>query len=286
MSLKEKQCPYCENYFLYEDQLDGGLVDNSGEKITGHCPKCVDPHSIRGETYEKDSILSSLKRHFNQKGIDASDWDKDSLVEALRKFPKAYDLYFSNGTYRTITLYTGTAFDGRFGQFVLGPVIQRTIQNQPKPIVLENRLIICCRCNNQHEYGRVETLDMYTGFIEKMCKSCDAIRYIGKHKRNVKGLKKGSDKSDNSLRAKAKALNVSRSELRNNPNIEYHPPLPIGEVVNGLEIIEAFFDEKTYTPKYKLSCPKCGGIYIITQRKVEQISHVYCKETSNVSNQS
>lgn len=267
--LKEKFCAYCETYYFVEEEH---------EEVNVRCPKCVDPNSIVGETYEKTTILAGLKRHLASNGIDASLWDEDTLISSLKEFPRANDLYFSNGSYRTITLYTGSTFEGKYGLFFLGPVLRREMLGEHKPYVVENRYIVCSRCNSSAEYSRLEALDMFVGFLEKKCKNCDIKSYIKSHKRNTKGLRKGSREKECSEKSRARALNVSRGELRANPNIEYHKPLEEGTEINGLKITEAFWDERTYSPKYRLFCPTCNGKFICLQRKVEDVLHICLKK--------
>jgi len=269
--LKEYFCKRCKKYYFFDDGLDKGLLapptDPSKSKRQAECPVCIDPNRVPGETYSKGTILTALGYHLFKQEL--GNYKRAVLRDLIKDYPRAYNLYISNGTYKTITLYTGLKFKGSYGDFEIGPVVKRKIRGR----IVNNRKIRCCRCKNITEVTKMRLLAYYVGFLEKRCGFCNDF-----FQRNTSGLKVGSEKRNDSLRALAKALNVSVSDFRRHSFDKAIPALSTGTVVNGLKIIEVFWDEdpKSYAPKYRLHCAKCGQVFECIQKHVYQLSH-FCK---------
>lgn len=251
--MPEKCCPYCKKYFWYEEN---GSQD---------CSKCVDPQSIPGFTYMKSSLLTLLKKNLQLKAIDTTVFSQEDLKEILEGFPIAWELY-TKTTYITFTLNENSPFQN--GEFKLGELVRD----------MNYRHIICLRCGKRTEHSRFMCLWYYIAFSPKLCAKCDSAKIprntnglTGEHKRGKGGRR---SKSEYSMRARAKALNISLTDLRRGTNTQ-KPVLPNGTIVNGLEIIRAFWDDthNQYCPKYVLKCHKCGGLFSIKQKVVDLVFH-------------
>lgn len=275
---REKLCTYCNKYFFYEDHSE----ERPNDITNGTCPVCVDIRAIPGETYERQTIINRFKMYLKENGVQVELFDEDSLLSMLKDFPKANNLYLSNGTYRTISLFTGTIFDGMYGKFVVGPVEIKVSNSEDNPNYVHLRQIICSRCKSETTQDKMIVLDFVLGFVEKRCQKCDCAKYVSKHERNTEGLNRnGSHKSDKSERAIAQSLNISLNDLRRHQISKREEPLEDGTIVNGLEIIRAYWDDSTYSPRYELRCPKCMNIYTCLQKRVELLSHPYCEGRKN-----
>lgn len=272
--LREKCCKYCNLYFQYEDGIDthGVAVRSQDSRISvsesqrrqGYCPQCNDPHRIRGMSYYKSTILKSLGVHLTKQGIKVEFLDKDTLIEMLKQFPKSYQIFTSNGSFRTFTLMPGLEFDGKYGKFRLGDV--RPYHTKQFGI-RENREIICTRCNFITAINTKAVLKYYLGMELKSCQTCDS-QYIDRTCNLPIPVK--SEYSDITL---ARALNVSRNDFRRHIITKPEPPLPNGSIVNGLRINESFWDEETYSPRYSLICDRCKLTFTILQKRVSQLQH-------------
>ena len=260
MTLKEKKCPYCNQFFFYEDEIDShGLIlsrndsrarDDEKIRSSGYCPRCVDPNRISGMTYRKSSILKQLQ--------------SDDLELLKKDYPLAYKIY-TETSYHTFTIFPDTIIKGKYGNFRIGILVQRG------SIIV--REIFCIRCKKKSFNSIGNVLRYYLGFSLKQCQKCDAKEYVSKHKRNTKKLKRGSVVSPYSDLSKARALNVSLNDYRRYSITKPFVPLPLGSEVNGLVIKEAFWDNKTYCPKYLLICEKCSGQFIVSQKSVQLLEH-------------
>lgn len=274
----EKVCPYCKKIFLYEDGISEPLFTNTGdrsedfqERRAGYCPNCVDPYAIPGYSHSKRTILTLFKDLLLKNGVKVEYIDDDTLITLLPDFPRLHTYYKSNGTYLTFNLPPNSLFDGEFGQFELGTTTDK-----------EYREILCKRCNATATYNSTMILRYYFGIEDKRCVHCDAAQYIGNHPRNTSGLmRNGSSKSQYSERAIAKALNVSRNDLRRYKITSRQPSLPLNTVVNGLRIEEAFWEEETMTPKYRLVCDECQDEFFCTQKHIHRQQH-FCPKVYNV----
>lgn len=273
----EKQCPYCKKMFFYEDGRDD---EKDRPTITGYCPQCVDPCSVPGETYLKKTILSAIKRYLQDESIDVTHLDEGTIEAMLKEFPRVHQMYYSNSTYRTFTIYTGTIFEGKYGKFEMlhSEVIDIT-DNWDATV----RYIRCCRCNETSRISKTTALDYFLGLHEKQCKHCDAAKWLHNPNTNIK--RGGSQKSEFSARALAKALNVSRNDYMRHPDIEYTPALPEGHIAKvyghyEYKIIKAWWDEspKSYSPKYIVECQKCKQKFEIVQKHLYNTTH-YCVDT-------
>lgn len=289
---REKVCPYCKTIFFYDDGLDdvglAGSEDTLAQKEprTGYCPRCVDPNACPGETYEKESILTALKRYLRKEGVLVNTLDNDTLEGMLKEFPRAQSLYLSNGSYRTFTLYTGMTFPGMFGMFELG--VHEYVQSPNVRWINTFRHIKCLRCNRVVKVLKTETLDMFLGMHEKRCFDCD--NAAAEHVKANSNLKRGgAQRSEFSARALAKALNVSRNDYTRHPEIQYTPPLPVGHIAvvqskYKYEILKAWWDEspKSYSPKYLIKCVDCKQEFTCVQKHLKETTH-YCTGARNAS---
>jgi len=285
--LREKKCKHCNKYFTYDDgQIDLGLgtyEKTSKEEVVesryGYCPLCDDPNYVYELSYKKESILWMFKKYLASKKIDVTGISEESIIDMMRAFPRTYATFTSNGTYRTITLFPGMKFHGEFGEFELGISFPHNPQDLGKSRIWYNRYIICVRCRTQVTVSAMKALFFYIGLSEKRCGKCDIQEYYPDKKRNTAGLRNGSDKSEYSDRALAKALNVSRMDYRRNKNKHTRPvsSLPVGSVVGCYEIIAAYWDENpsSYSPKYLVRCTDCKQEFRILQKKIASIEH-YC----------
>lgn len=276
----EKYCKDCNQHFFYDNGIDEGL---SGDKSSIHtidqvafCPRCIDPHLVPGQHYKKQTILELFARHLKSKGIVLARLEQDQIVDMMKGFPSTYNLYISNSTYSTVNLDVGTVFQGKNGQFEIGGVIetQRPTTNEHGTFFAYNREIRCLRCKRKTVYSRKDTLQFYLQLKLKQCIHCDVT--VTNHKRDTSGLNRnGSEKSEFSDRAMAKALNVSRNDYRRYNITERVEPLPDGTVINGLTIRSSFWDDDpmSYSPKYVLDCPKCKQTFICLQKQVKQQQH-------------
>jgi hypothetical protein len=278
----EKYCKYCSQIFFYDDGTDvdglSGVADISANKVKreGFCPRCVDPHYIAGESYKKTVILELFRKHMKDNGVHVAVLDEDSLLIMMQSFPTSWKLFNSNGTYLTINLIIGTRFPGKVGEFEIGQVIKehRHTTNEYGEFFKYTREIKCLRCGRVVLYNRRDTLEFYLQFKLKQCKNCDPP--VGNPNGNTQNLNRnGSEKSEFSERAMAKALNVSRNDYRRHRPTERVPPLPNGTVVNGLIIRQSYWDEDpdSYSPKYILGCEKCKQTFICIQKNVHYLQH-------------
>ena len=282
MVMQEKKCPYCKQFFFYDDGIIESLPLHEQTKLTGYCPVCIDPNAITGQTYEKTTILTAIKRHLKSKGVEADILDDDTLINMLKEFPRVHGIYYGT-TYKTFTINTGDIFDGERGKFEIRETksIDLIDSNGTFKGTLWSRCIKCCRCGRIVTVTKTEAMDMFLGLYEKRCVHCDPT--VSNHKRNTSNLKRtGAVKSEFSERAIAKALNISRSDFRRAVNPQYTPPLPVGSIVEvgsyfKYEILEAWWDEdpKSYAPKYKYKCLRCNEIFICIQKNIRNGSH-YC----------
>lgn len=293
----EKECKFCHQFFFYDDGSDQSLAQlpehrasERKEKRGGYCPRCIDPHAIPGQNYKKETILLGFRKFLRSKKVDLFGLHDEDIVGMLKQFPRCYSIYTSNSTYRTINVYVGTKFDGLVGEFEMGLVHERVISagiGHAPPHFCYMREIKCLRCNYIAKFELGRTLLYYLGLIPKRCRKCDSVGKFSKHKRNTSGLirwKGGSEKSEFSDRAIAKALNISRNDYRrhfknNGKLIKPEPSLPKGTVIQcgdgKLEIVEAFWDENpdSYSPKYRLICPKCKNTFVCIQKRVNNLFH-------------
>lgn len=259
--LKEKKCPYCKAFFYYEDRVDEECSDEG--RNSGFCPKCVDPHHIPGEAYEKTTIIGLFRKHLKKNGVVIDMFDLDQTIELMKEFPTAYNLWLSNGSFRTFNLLTGTLFEGDSGRFEIGPL-------KDSGSTYQNRYIICCRCKTPTTYSKNDVLTFFMGLEKKRCLKCD-------RDKNDKNLSKnGRPSSEFSERSIARALNVSRNDLRRHKISKPNNPLPLGTVVNGLIIVDAFWDNESESPKYRFKCPKCNNIFRCLQKHINDQLHI-CK---------
>lgn len=295
--MREKFCQYCEKHFFYEDGVDAHGVDVTRDdnqlrmteriKITGYCPICIDPHRVRGMTYLKSTIISLFRRHLASKGIQSQYLDDDTVIPMLEQFPRSYALYKSNGTYRTFTILPTTIFAGTYGEFMMGEVAIR--QSKRRDALIRYREIQCLRCNFTSLNSIGMTLIFFLGLDEKLCKKCDAHSWLPEKQEreklprkirtsfNTSGLNRnGSSKSEFSDRALAKALNVSRNDFRRHIITQPEPPLPLGTPVGNLHIMEAYWDDKTYSPRYLLVCERCKETFDCIQKRVHLMQH-FCQ---------
>lgn len=266
MALREKQCPYCNSYFFYDDNVDSHGVGISrkagsqGNKIvaSGHCPRCIDPHEIPGEAYKKKSVLTRFRDYLERNEVDTSAVDDEILGDMLQGFPRAYSYYNSNGNFRTFNVQTGERFSGKYDDFEIGPL---------NPDIHYMRSVRCTRCGNIAWYNKTLVLDFFLGLREKVCRYCDP--------RDYSHLNRGSKRSEFSARALAKALNVSRNDFLRHEIIAPEPPLSVGTMINGLEIVKAWWDEdpKSYSPKYRLRCNSCKQEFVSIQKRAHLMDH-------------
>jgi len=281
---REQKCKYCLKYFTYDDGLvDLGLGGNTKSDVglearIGFCPACNDPNYVYDLSYKKEMILWVFKKYLQSRKIDTSGIPDDSLIEMMRNFPRMYRAYTSNGTYRTITLFPGTRFEGEYGEFELGISFERNPEHRGIRRVWYNRYITCIRCNTKTVASFHKALYFYLGLLEKRCQKCDITQYYPNGKRDTSGLKRaGAAKSEYSDRALAKALNVSRMDYRRNKDIinKPVPALPIGTVVGVYEILAAYWDEdpKSYSPKYLVRCIDCKQEFRVIQKTVQYTQH-------------
>lgn len=267
---KEKTCKFCKKVYYYDDGVDtGGLLQEptlQKPKIWAQCPNCVDPNAVPHETYSKGSIYTVYRNWLLSKDIVVPPDEVWNMLKS--EHPKAHAL-FSTTTYRTITLYTGNKFPGRFGEFELGVVIPRTNGKQ----VLYDRQVKCCRCGKTSQVPKMRALAYFLGYIDKMCANCDRkVLFTSKDGKFVGGRKR----TETSARAMAKELNISVMDFRrgNIPD-EPVPSLPLGTIVNGLEIVRAYWDDdvNVYAPKYTLRCNRCKLTFEVIQKSVERLDH-------------
>lgn len=275
---QEKQCSECKQYFFYDDGLN---PDGDGIEREGFCPTCVDPHFIPGESYYKDVIIEVFRKHLKGKGIAVHKLTREHLINMMGAFVRTHNLYHSNGTFTSVTLEHGTEFEGKEGRFQILLVHRKELIRDEFDIGRERfaymREIKCCRCGRIVLCNRKQVLEYYLGLIEKACISCDPT--YSDHERDCSGLNRnGSQKSELSDRAMAKALNVSRNDYRRYRPTEPVPSLPIGTVVNGLRIVASYWDEHpdSYSPKYKLECPKCKKTFTILQKSINSDLDHFC----------
>lgn len=252
--MRERKCPSCHQLYYAEFPL---------------CPVCSDPHAITGECYEKQSIMNAFVRYLKKEGIRAEELSLEDLENMLEAYPKAYNLFKSNGTYRTVNIPTGTEFEGRYGTFTVMEVCDIPI----------NRYVMCNRCEEKACFPRQEILDFFLGFRRKHCLACDASRRA-KDEGNLN--RNGRPRSETSERSLAKALNVSRNDYRRYKPTLPVPALPVGTEINGMTVTEAYWDDTTLTPKYRLYCPKCNQKFTCIQKRISTIFH-YCNDNSNKS---
>lgn len=271
---QEKQCTECKQYFFYDDGLNPG---GDGIEREGFCPTCVDPHFIPGESYYKSTIIEVFRKHLKGKGIAVHKLTEEHLIHMMGAFIRTHSLYHSNGTYNSVTLEYGLEFEGREGRFQILLVHKKELTSEidyDRERFAYQREIKCMRCGRIVLCNRKQALEYYLGLIEKACVSCDPT--YSDHDRDCSGLNRnGSQKSESSDRAMAKALNVSRNDYRRYHFTEPVPSLPIGTVVNGLKIVASYWDENpdSYSPKYKLECPKCKKTFRIIQKNVDSAHH-------------
>jgi len=218
-----------------------------------------------------------FKKYLQSKKIDVESIHEDSIIEMMRNFPRTYAAFISNGTYRTITLFPGTRFKGEFGEFELGIAVPHNPEAFGKSRIWYNRYIICVRCRTQVTVSVQKALFFFIGLNEKRCAKCDLGDYYPDKKRNTNGLRTGSDKSEYSDRAMAKALNVSRMDYRRYKD-KIKKPVPslvIGTNVGPYEVLAAYWDEdpKSYSPKYLIRCKDCKVEFRVIQKNVENIEH-------------
>lgn len=279
----EKFCKYCEKYYTFDDGIDDALFssDELLVRTESRCPNCIDPRAVPHETYMKKTILNLFRAYLKRRDINADVFEESDIIEMLKEFPRANDLFQSNGNFITVTLYTGMGFQMHGNDYILGPpnCIRVEYDGETKKTITD-RLIQCARCAKSVIVNKMQALSYFIGFEEKYCATCDSWQ------RNTTGLQNGSVKSDSSQRAIAKALNISRSELRNSASrfTKPIPSLPIGTRFGLLEIKEAYWDEdpSAYAPKYTLRCVECGTEFTCLQRQVEQISHPKCFKQNGV----
>lgn len=252
---KEIKCTKCGKFFH---------TDN----VTLFCPRCVDPNSIPGCTFLKETVLNLLRREMQMKGVETSYFSRDDLVGMLQQYPRASEVFHSNAEYRTITIYPGDKFPGGNREFIIGNMVRKN-----RGRLITYRDVTCTNCDKAILYPSNRVLRWFLGFEKKWCRSCDYKEYSD-WKRNISGLKKGGTVNPNSLRSMAKAMNVSRSQMRTNPPSQRVPHLPVGTQKASLVIVEAFWCERVEAPKYRLICEKCKRYFVISQRDWENCEHL------------
>ena len=259
--MKELRCNKCGKYY-------------HTDKENMYCPLCIDPGSVPGFTYYKETIINYLRQELQASGIDTSVFERDDMLMMLKQqHPRAYEVFSGNSTYHTITLLPGATFPGGARDFTIGSMEKRN-----KGRLITYREVICSSCNKGIMYPSHRVFRWFLGFDPKWCKSCDFKQY-SVHKRNIKGLRQGGVQNPNSLRSQARALNVSRSVMRNNPPTTRVPSLPVGTREGTLEIVEVFWCEKVEAPRYRLLCRVCNRYYVIPQNHWGKCYHS-CVERS------
>lgn len=289
MTLRQKRCYYCKKIYTYDDgKMSKGLSNRTeaqkkqeqghGVTVSARCPVCIDPHAILGQTYRKDSILSLFRKYLRSINVDPTYFDNDTILSMMAEHPKMLSLYESNGSYKTVTLHQGVCFEGKNGMFMLDEaLLNNKTKGSPIPY-FNRRVIVCMRCGRRSIYRRKSVLILFLGLKLKCCKKCDNPTPQKERKefiRNTKGLNRnGRPKSEDSERAKAKILNISRMDLHRHPHWnERVPALPVDTKLGTLVIKRVYWDEKTMTPKYDLVCTECRQFFTCVQKRVNDLLH-------------
>ena len=282
--LREHRCPYCKQIFMYDDGV-GASPEANIARLPAYCPVCVDPNALAGFTYYKESILRAYGYYLENNGIITSVIDRHSLLDMMfSQFPATQKVWTAT-TYRTFTLYDQLPFPN--GLFRVG-----TCYNRIRPFgnymrTYTYRKIHCNRCERISSASKVGTLWYFFWFKPKYCFNCepeqvgrsfitDETRWMKGNPNPTFGGKRhlGGVKSDTSLRARAKQLNVSVNDLRRGIT-ESDPILSNGTVVNGLTIVKSYWDDRknVYEPRYLLECQKCQQKFAIAQKRVYTLDH-------------
>lgn len=267
--LVEQICRHCNKIFVHDGQREAS------------CPNCIDPHLIPGESYKKQIIIDLFRRHLRKKGVHVASLDNEAILSMMTAFPRTNQLYHSNANYLTVTLPFASRFQGKRGEFELLLVQTKELRLVDSPRFAYFREIKCLRCNRIVVYSRKQVLEFYIGLVEKCCIHCD--HSVSKHDRDTTGLNRnGSEKSEYSDRAMAKALNISRNDYRRHKNeiLSPVPSLPLGTIIGNLSVVGSYWDENpdSYSPKYILQCTKCNQAFECIQKRVALIQH-FCQES-------
>lgn len=267
--ITEKYCKKCKKY--YTD--------------TARCPYCYDPRRVVGITYNKSTILLFFRKYLYRNGLKNERSFSDEIILSMlkEKFPFAYNVY-TKTTYNTITLRDGK----KFGHYRIGALEFKFAIGK----TFKLRQVTCTGCNKTQLVTHYRLLWHYLGFWKRRCQVCDSKAIYSRpasDKQRETGLRNfslrgsnignrnngGAKKKDTSLRAQAKKLNVSVSDLRRGVT-EWPAVLPLGTTINGLKIVKAYFDERKnqYMPKYIFFCERCKNHYACSQKDALNMRHV------------
>jgi len=248
----EKTCKQCKKKWIASDTAE-------------LCPLCHDPVRQPYCSYKKQTIINLFRKNLESRGIVSGVFDDNTLLAIMEtQFPEAYKLYWSNRTYTTISVPIGTPVYS----FEIGaPHLRKFGKKQ-----FTYRELKCLKCGRVRKVSSGLILAYLCGFLPRRCSVCI--------KRDTSGLKRGGRECEPGERRRegsqlfmARALNWSLDIFRRKKPTTFNQPLPIGTIVNNLEIIEAYWDEVVYTPKYRLRCNSCGNVFVILQSQVQRLYH-------------
>lgn len=265
---REKKCGRCKQYFVFDD-----------DAAFKRCPVCFDSCAASGYTYLKRTILRLFHSYLEHQGVSLSEEER---LNAMKNYSDQtmWNIY-NKGTYTTFNVFAGEIFQQHWQ---VGPVKELVLGRR----VINQRIVTCIRCGKYRVHGPLRFLSFYLGIKKKYCRKCDSDiipRYVLTDVDRRKGIETsrnyhrngGSKPSEYSVRARAKALNVSVSDYRRGQR-QPMETLPDGTIIGNLIIEKSYWDDRQnqWSPKYIVKCVKCGARFSVLQKRVKEFVH-QCK---------